>query len=385
MAASLDVLPLELLLFICSHLQVPDIQNTRLTCRLLDEAASPYLINRVWLSSDSRDQDLLAAISKHSIIGRHARKITYDATIYESAMIGRNGKPGKYVECGGETPRHWSKSTLQGFYHYSQQFREWEKLQRHSTRDHQTRTSARLPANFNTLVMELRDSRKVSKSKILTRLAQYLPADLICLLQALLLMPSITTFTVSDQRWVLARNRKPSNRDYTGTPRLYGRNEFPGPLTHWQTLDGKRTLIIEPRQWPRHSGGNQEVSDIHGDWYRGFFVLTQAASMLDLRNLHSFRIDSADDHGVRGITHEVFQLAPMELMHTWNAFRGLTQIVLQLNQTYHSPERLFRYSMERGNIALILGSAHNLTDLELSFTVPLARTLDTREIFGSHT
>ena len=58
-------------------------------------------------------------------------------------------------------------------------------------------------------------------------------------------------------------------------------------------------------------------------------MLTQAASMLDMKQLEYFTIATADVNN--GISHMPFQIPLSELDHTCNTFRHLTAIELRIN------------------------------------------------------
>lgn len=56
-------------------------RSTRLACRLFNEAAYPFSLEQVWLSSGSVDQKTLTAISLHRIFSKHVKEIYLDGTI----------------------------------------------------------------------------------------------------------------------------------------------------------------------------------------------------------------------------------------------------------------------------------------------------------------
>ena len=94
MTILLSFFPLELLTSISQYLQLDDIKSTRLACKSLNEGASPFLIERVWISSSPQDQDILTAISTHGVFSKHVTEIIYDATIYEERLLSSISRDG---------------------------------------------------------------------------------------------------------------------------------------------------------------------------------------------------------------------------------------------------------------------------------------------------
>lgn len=80
-------LPLEVWGSICQWLGKDDIRKTRLACSLFNDAASPFLLKRAWLSSISEDQNTLTAISLHPIFSKYVEEIYYDGTIYDPDLL----------------------------------------------------------------------------------------------------------------------------------------------------------------------------------------------------------------------------------------------------------------------------------------------------------
>lgn len=91
MAVNICSLPFELLTLVLHSLPVKDIKKTRLSCKVLNDAASQFLITRAWISSDPEDQNILTAISLHPIISKSIREIVYDGTIYDDRLVDSAG------------------------------------------------------------------------------------------------------------------------------------------------------------------------------------------------------------------------------------------------------------------------------------------------------
>ena len=136
---------------------------------------------------------------------------------------------------------------------------------------------------------------------------------------------------------------------------------------------GSRPLetVIEPQEWPdNHVDWSDYSSHATRSWGRGFFVLAQAASMLNLEHLRSFNVDAGIDGRPSGIVHSVFQMSDWEKMYTCNAFWHLTKIVLHVNVTIPS-DGGWTNTLIYAKIQAILGSARSLAHLDLGLDPPL--------------
>lgn len=91
-----------------------------------------------------------------------------------------------------------------------------------------------------------------------------------------------------------------------------------------------------------------------------FHVLSQAGSMLNLGQLPSFTISTADELGLC-ISYTVPEMTSTVLIHTCNAFRHLATINLHIEiQTRSS---LWLKIFGGGNVVLVLNSAKGLSIL----------------------
>ncbi len=92
-------LPLETLSSIARCLEVRDVMSSRLVCKAFNYAASPFLIEEAWISSDCRDWERLTAISKHEVFSKYVHTITYYASVYDSDLL----DPNQYIAALGTT------------------------------------------------------------------------------------------------------------------------------------------------------------------------------------------------------------------------------------------------------------------------------------------
>lgn len=161
----------------------------------------------------------------------------------------------------------------------------------------------------------------------------YLPADLLCLLRARQRMPSVREFGISNRRWLESKYGWYDCREYARFCDLNGKSN----IIHSGKVRGRQTVQIHPQQWPHDASldptvvANWEHSKIR---YRGFQVLTQAASMLKLEQLRSLTIDGVD----RGISCTIFEMTNTELLHTCNASQHLTTTNLDFDTHHGNPQ-----------------------------------------------
>ena len=117
-------------------------------------------------------------------------------------------------------------------------------------------------------------------------------------------------------------------------------------------------------------------------WYRGFFVLTQAASMTNMGTLASFTVERACT--TSGLSQVVFSMSQRELYHTMNAFSNLTTIQLKI-QTGTLNVYTWGEGMCRGDLAQILGAAKHLQILELRMNEVNINPVSFTKFIGTHT
>ncbi|KAF6228933.1 hypothetical protein HO133_007045 [Letharia lupina] len=289
-AARILYLPFELWGSVCQWLKKDDIRSTRLACRLFNEVASPFLLQRVWISSSSEDQKTLTAISLHQVFSKYVKEIYYDSTIYDPDLLtifNDDRSYGKYIRrfLKNRSRTIWPKNALRyAISQYKVRCKEQIELQAYEGA-HLTRSSD-APPNFGSLLTAAK-----------------------------------------------------------------GSEEVPHRL---------------------------DVDTFDRFWYRGFYVLTQAASMLNLKQLRSFVTDSAK----QGISYTVLDMASTELMHTCNAFRHLATISLQIDTQNGNSQWNWIKFLGGGNVALMLTAAQGLKHLDLGFDMPYTEIRKLAKLLG---
>lgn len=355
-------LPLELWGSTCQWLGADDIRNTRLACSLFNDAASPFLLKRAWLSSSSEDQKTLTAISLHPIFSKYVKEVYYDGTIYDPDLLNAFNNDRYYRKCVRKFLKNksnfvWPKNALRyAISQYKARCKEQIELQAYQGA-HLTRLSDDPLPNLGSLIEAATRSNQVPDSLNIDKFDVYLPADLLCLLRALQRMPGVREVGISDRRWSVSRYSWDDCREYAI---FRGPNDKPN-IIQSSKIRGRQTLQIHPRHCP-FEYANWEHSRI---WHRGFHVLTQAASMLKLKQLRSFTVDGSDS----GVSYIVLDMTSTELMHTCNAFQHLTSINLELILPDDISQSDWIKVLDSGNIASVLNAAQGLTRLDLGFDV----------------
>lgn len=186
---------------------------------------------------------------------------------------------------------------------------------------HLTRTGVALPSDFGSLMTSLRRILETSDRKNIENISSYFPANLVCLLDALVHMLGVQTLGLSDLRWLSSQ-----------TIRCYKYQGFHCdddslffPL-HSINNGGQQELFIEPSRW--YADSTSGPPEYCREWYRGFFVLTQAAPMLKLTQIRTFTMNGTNDGLTDGISHTIFQMSSAEIAHTQNGFAHLKKIHL---------------------------------------------------------
>lgn len=377
-AARILYLPFELWGSVCQWLKKDDIRSTRLACRLFNEVASPFLLQRVWISSSSEDQKTLTAISLHQVFSKYVKEIYYDSTIYDPDLLtifNDDRSYGKYIRRFLENRSRtiWPKNALRyAISRYKARCKEQIELQAYEGA-HLTRSSD-APPNFGSLLTAAKGSEEVPHRLDVDTFDRYLPADLLCLLRALQRMPSVRNFGISDRRWSESKYWWHDCREYAKFCDLNGRSN----IIHSGTVRCRQTVQIHPQHWPHNAGWHAVDWEHSRFWYRGFYVLTQAASMLNLKQLRSFVTYSAK----QGISYTVLDMASTELMHTCNAFRHLATISLQIDTQNGNSQWHWIKFLGGGNVALMLTAAQGLKHLDLGFDMPYTEIRELAKLLG---
>lgn len=91
------------------------IKCLRLTCKAFESAASPYLLERLWISTRDEDCQRMETVSNHPIFSQYVDTIAYDFTSYES-FLAQNQKI--YEEALGDenepTEYNWAYARQKG-------------------------------------------------------------------------------------------------------------------------------------------------------------------------------------------------------------------------------------------------------------------------------
>lgn len=357
-------LPPETLSSIASCLEVRDIVSSRLVCKALNNAASPFLIEEAWISSDPRDWERLTVISKHEIFSKHVHTIIYDATTFDPELLDRK----EYMAAlatkrvvykrgqGGAKEAHYSMASVRRGYdqfvkNYKEQQAAYVYHGMHLTRC-TTDSLGDLPPNLSSLVSNGADT---------TELAQYFYGDFVCLVKALQLMPNIRRFAISDRRW-----DDSNSHQCTYATNISVKHNCISFVVKSENIRGQNSVIVDPRPWPDSQDEPLPLGH-RREWYRGFFVLVQAASMMKWEKLEHFSIIGLGTSS--GVSHLIFQMSQSELDHTRNAFRNLTAIELRINTHDRCSETNWDRTRDSCNIAQVLSAARSLARLKLIFDV----------------
>ena len=354
-------LPLETLSLIFSHLkpnwherEIKHLQNARLVCRPFNDAASPFLITKVWISTDVRDWERLAKIAGHPVFGKCVREVEYDGAYYETGFLlqrdyvnalGSASNPktsGLTCACDGSSVTYTKAAVVRGHREYKRRFLHQNNIEFYPG-DHVT-------ISFSTGHHPPGLAQMIETCDV-DGLEAHLPGDLICLVRALQSMPRVN-------RLVFTGDVKRGSRHYWHHDNF---RPFREPKCLSFTIEnegvrGQDKVIIDPRPWPDSQTEPVDNPCCH----RGFHVLTQAASMVGIKALTSFTA-TACGYGIRnGISHLAFRMSPTQLTHARNAFRSLTKIELQFATNEYDGNPHLESTINNGIIALCLGAAKGL-------------------------
>jgi len=79
-ATACSTLPPELLIIICEKAEKTTIKRLRLACRLINRSASPFLFERVYISSYAADWEAALSIAADHYLARRVRQLVWDDT-----------------------------------------------------------------------------------------------------------------------------------------------------------------------------------------------------------------------------------------------------------------------------------------------------------------
>lgn len=345
--------PPELLVNIIRNLPREDIKNLRRVCTTLNSFAAPFLFETLYISSRMKDREIFTAVSEHPIFSQSVQKVIYDSTNIAGIRMTRAAyssffHPATGLFRGGKT---YTKAAVRRGYSsfqasYLQQIRLAGFCGDELTHPDDKHT---LPDDFSLLLEDLDN---------LYGLAKFLPDDLVRLVQGLPRMSNVRHFEISDRRH--SRNLQRYAHRYPD-----GEGKDLRDVTFSIKNEGTRGIdevILDPRQWP----SSFEEYDIPGwslSWYRGFHVLTQAASMIRMKTLESFEVQR--DCRVSGLTLQLFNLLPRQLHHTTNAFSSLRSLSLKVHTLYADSNQDFQDNLSR--LSQVFASAKQLECLDFRF------------------
>lgn len=362
-------LPAETLVNIIRRLPKEDNKNVRLVSKGLNLIATPFLYESLIISTQVKDRENFTAIAEHPAFSQLVKEVLYDSTNMHYADGGEQFNPNqtsytrflfKRMNFTGPTNAktgNFTKASMhRGFKIFEKNLYEQVELARYHGED-MTRLFAMRPDNFSSLLMDQKNHRDVAK---------YLPDDLVRLVHGLPRMPGVKRFVITDCRYA---------KDDNGVP---------GCLSVTINNEGVRGIdevIINPRHWLNANEAARD-DDINRSWYRGFFVLAQAASMTGMTRLKSFEVACITS----GLSHTIFDMSPREIFHTANAFRNLTNIRLKI-QASSSPmmRTTWQNTIARGGLAKVLGAAKHLEILDLRMEFVNPNPILFAELVGSHT
>lgn len=369
-------LPFEIVANIIRHLPNEDHKNLRLVSKDLSVVAAQFLFESVYISARLKDRENFTSVSEHPVFSQLVKEVVFDSTNIpftegDDRILANQASYTRFLDknLNSSTGAKYSKASFRrGFKIFLEDFYEQTKLATYNGHD-MTRITQYLshPANFSSLLME-----QVNHGDVVN----YLPDDLVRLVRGLPRMPKVRRFKISDCRWLTNPEcRKPIYsvwKDNDNTLSVSVKNEG---------VRGIDKVILNPRPWPSRNEQAEKMG-CNRSWYRGFFVLTQAASMTDMGTLASFKVERACI--ISGLSQVVFSMSQRELYHTMNAFSNLTTIQLKI-QTGPLNGKAWEKTMSYGHLAQILGAAKHLQILELRMNAVHINPVPFTKFIGTHT
>jgi len=360
-------IPSELKKTICNSLSEKDLASVRLVSKAFEQVATPLLFRSVWFSTDCRDWHYLKHITRYPDIRNYVREIRYDNTVYEKKLYSRKIQ----VEALGTScskmdtaDDHWIEgpyveyskaSVLRGYKEYqrlynSQMDLEGDRFYREKLlTKHIDEISSSTPNDFVGA-----DGALIEK-----RLARELPWDLVCLIQILMLMPNVDTFSLSNARWYGCGHYWTSIQTSLSTASERSFSIQPG-YSH----ENKPEIEFDPV--PRQA----TEEGLYGP-QRGFQILIQAAFISKMKNLRYFNLGPEVRHsyGTR-LTFLDFEMLSTELQMARHAFGGLKDLNLRFAGHGYGASQLSheeRAALQSGKVGQIFHHATGLTDFALEF------------------
>lgn len=356
-------MPAEILVEIIRRLPKKDLKSIRRTSKGLHDIATRYLFNSLYISCRLRDRESFTAISEHPVLCHLVTELVYDSTNIsflegqEQFNLNKTSYTRFLTGCqSSPRPTEFSKAALgRGFKSFALRFEEHQTLAEYDGEElthwspfRRPPESRRSDGNFSSLLMD-----KTS----LPAVVKYLPDDLVRLLKGIPRMPKLKHFVISDTRYAEnTKHRVHSCWDYEGGDI----RELTLTINN-KGVRGADEIILDPRPWPSRLE-EWPPGDCDRTWYRGFPLLMQAASMLNMKTLETFTVER--DCPRSGISHIVFHMSPQRLRHTMNAFSHLKTIQLKIHTARFEGMR-WQDTVANGSLAHVLGAARHLQDLDL--------------------
>lgn len=393
-------LPAEIVFNIIESLSIKDSKNLRLVSKEFSAFASHLVFESLYISTKLKDRELFTTLSEHPVLSQVVKEVIYDSTTiafaegehrfapnrasytrflnsrvnFASSIVPSSIAPSSSTFTMSPRVRYSKASFKRGFNRFLKDFYDQTDLAGYYG-DDMTRIADTFlrPANFSSLLMDQKNHHD---------LAKFLPDDLVRLVHGLPRMPNVRRFIITDCRYSKNVKRTSTNHIYAGYSSNSMRQELRMSVSvKNQGIRGIDEVVLDPRPWPSRNEREEDLN-FGRSWYRGFFVLAQAASMTNMRRLDSFKVER--DCRKSGISHTIFSMSERELYHTTNAFSSLTSIRLKI-QTADMNGKAWHETIMRGDLVQILGAAKNLEILALRMDAMNRIPVHFRSLFGTHT
>lgn len=373
-------LPTEIIVNILWWLPTKDIKNVRLVSKFFNDVAAQFVFETLYISTKLKDREIFTAVSEHPLLSSVVREVVFDAANItledrgDRLALNRESytrfleKRWEDINFTSASVEYCTKAALyRGYRSFLKDYYDQSRLASYNG-DDLTRNSDILsrPADFSSLLMDQKNHGDLVK---------YLPDDLVRLVHGLPRMPRVRRFKITDCRYsntVKYREQWYSEYRNVDIMRLSVFIKNPG-------CRGIDEVILNPRPWPSTT---EQGEALNRSWYRGFFVLVQAASMTNMTTLESFKVER--DCIKSGLSHAVFSMSPRELFHTMNAFRNLRIIQLKI-QTATFEGNGWDTTIARGDLAQIFGAAKHLEILDLRIDEVNTNPVYFANFLGTHT
>ncbi|KAL8964996.1 MAG: hypothetical protein Q9197_006718 [Variospora fuerteventurae] len=334
--------PPEVLIGVIERLPGKDIRSLRAVCRGLNEYASPFAIQRVYLSTQWKDRENLTRISQHPMLSKSVHEILVDVNNYEEDWLGLAAYQRLFAESKdplAEEHLYTEIAVTRGHALYREAYDEDATLRAYC-------------GNFLTRSID-DDFRPHGFEKMLFdptcfyRVAEYLPDDLVRLVRALPRLPNAVKITLSDHRSVEQSHYRCHGEFNEHTFTIKNENQI-----------GCEAVVLDPIPWPDWT---EEQDYVRCEaWYRGFRVMVQALAMASDHNIKSVSIGRKESNS--GLWWQMLQIPSQEADMLAIAFSQLTVISLNIDTRNRVSNEWFRDEIVL-SLAHALSSAPDLRKL----------------------